>query len=90
MSNQEFEDTLKTIRPIADRMVKAHWLKCYAVSKDGMAYQWTKLGFKKIKQLSDIWDELGSGAFAPQYAETFWSIILRAAVETGIRKSIKQ
>jgi hypothetical protein len=89
-TNPEWDYELSRMRPIADNMVKARWLKAYVITKDGIAYQWTKLGLKKIKQLSDMWNELTPATFDPQYANVFWAIILRAAVVHGIRKSLKK
>jgi len=84
----EWEFHLNQIRPVADQMVKAKWLKSYMVSKRGVNYQWTKLGLTKIRQLSEMWNELTPKAFDPQHANMFWAIILRAAVIHGIRESI--
>ena len=85
--NPEWQFQVNQIRSIADQMVKARWLKAYVVSNQGVAYQWTKYGLTKIKQLSDMWDELTPKAFDPEYGSMFWATILRAAVEHGIRKS---
>jgi hypothetical protein len=88
-SNPEWEWNISHIRPIADKMIVAGWMKGYIVSKDGMTYSWTQKGIAKIKQLSDMWNELSAATFDPQYSNFFWLIVLRAAVENGIRKSIK-
>jgi len=89
-TNPEWDYELSRVRPIADNMVKARWLKAYIITKDGLKFQWTKLGLKKIKQLSDMWNELTAQTFDPHYASVFWAIILREAVTNGIRKSSKK
>jgi hypothetical protein len=86
-NDPEWDYDLLKFRPIADNMVKARWLQEYVISRHGIKYHWTKLGLVKIKQLSDIWNELGVQTFDPQHADVFWTIVLRAAIEHKIRKS---
>ena len=81
----EQENNLHRIVPIADQMVKALWLKAYATSETETAWQWSELGLAKIKQLSDIYTELGP---AVQDSGAFWALVLRAAVVKGFRDSI--
>jgi hypothetical protein len=83
----EWEFELNRIRPVADNLVRARWLRSYAVTPKGIVFGWTKLGLKKVRQLSEMWTELTPATFDPNYSSAFWAIILRTATENGMRKS---
>ncbi len=70
-------------------MVQAGWLRSYIENESSgtMTFDWSEYGLTKIKQLSDIWSELGADTFNPEYASAFWQIILRAAIVKGFRNS---
>lgn len=84
-SNDEY---YKKTSLVLDDLVRAKWLKSYISTPKEMTYEWTELGIERIKQLSDINDEIGNHLFLEETAGMLWATILRAAVVYGFRDSL--
>ena len=50
-------------QPVTDKMIKAGWLSASFVNPAVAGFGWTPLGEQRIKQLGDIFDELGIPCF---------------------------
>jgi hypothetical protein len=72
----DWAEHFKKVEPVLDRMVQAGWAKAYVYDQDAFTVAWTALGDRRMKYLSECFDELFPTPLTREHYAELWGIVI--------------